>query len=503
MLMLAGMLTQTSFGQATTDTIPKRDSLLSELQDGMLDNTPVISLDENDMGGGGSQNVASMLTAGRDPFYAATGFNWSAVRFRMRGYDNDNFSTYMNGVPMDNLDNGFTPYGVWGGLNDVMRNRDVSYGLRFNTFNFGDIGSNTHIDARASKQRKQTSVKYAASNRTYRHLMMVTHGSGMNKNGWAYAGSVSRRYSNEGFVPGTYYDGWSYFGAVDKRINTRNLLSLVVFGAPTENSRQSAAVQEAFDLSGTNFYNPSWGYQNGKKRSANVGRTNQPTAILSHDMKLSANTSLLTGISYSTGKRSVTALDWYNAPDPRPDYYRYLPSYYNSLTRRDLVQFNQLTDKWKNDESIRQINWMRLYDANRNNIRSVTDANGIVGNIVTGKRANYVLEERITKTDKLNFNTTINSTVNENLDLTGGISYMSQKNRYYKEVNDLLGADFYVNRNQFAERDFPMNPLAAENDLDNPNRILHQGDKFGYDYNLVANRIGGWAQGVFLSLIHI
>jgi hypothetical protein len=34
----------------------------------------------------------------------------------------------MNSIPMDNLDNGFTPYGLWGGLNDVMRNRDVSLG---------------------------------------------------------------------------------------------------------------------------------------------------------------------------------------------------------------------------------------------------------------------------------------------------------------------------------------------------------------------------------------
>src|SRR5690606_15713029 len=118
-----------------TDTLPKRDSaIFEELKENVLDNIPVISLDENDMGDGATQNISSVLTAGRDPFYSAASFNFSPLRFRIRGYDNDLFGTYMNGIPMDNLDNGFTPYGQWGGLNDVMRNRDVAYGLNTSTF---------------------------------------------------------------------------------------------------------------------------------------------------------------------------------------------------------------------------------------------------------------------------------------------------------------------------------------------------------------------------------
>src|SRR5438477_11664282 len=33
--------------------------------------------------------------------------------------------------------------------------------------------------------------------------------------------------------------------------------------------------------------------------------------------------------------------------------------------------------------------------------------------------------------------------------------------------------------------------------MDNPNRILHVGDKFGYDYNIRISKVSGWAQGVF------
>lgn len=481
-----------------TDTLPKKDTLLEEIKEGVLDNIPTVSLDENDMGDGGSQNVSSLLTAGRDPFHSAASFNFSALRFRIRGYDNDLFSTYMNGIPMDNLDNGFTPYGLWGGLNDVLRNRDISWGLNNNTFTYGDIGSNTNIDSRASRQRAQTSISYAASNRNYNNRIMITHSTGLSKRGWAFTFSGSRRWAGEGYVPGTYYDGWGYFGAVDKRIGQNHLLSLTVFGAPTENGRQGASVQEMMDLAGTNYYNPNWGYQNGKKRNASIGRTNQPVIILTHDFRLSNNTTLTTGAGYSFGNRSVTALDWYNAADPRPDYYRYLPSYTSTwASTTDPVQGQMLYDLMKNDVNYRQINWQRLYDVNRASFATINDANGIPGNMVSGLRSRYIIEERVINTKRLNANSVINTKFSDNIDFTAGASYQVQVNHYYKKIDDLLGGEFYVNLNQFAERDYPTDNVANQNDINNPNRILHEGDRFGYDYNIHISKASGWAQGVF------
>ncbi len=484
---------------AQVDSTAKRDSAITEeIKSGMLDNLPTVSLDENDLGDGGSQNVSSLLTAGRDPYHSAASFNFSSVRFRIRGYDNDLFSTYMNGIPMDNLDNGFTPYGLWGGLNDVMRNRDVSWGLSYNTFAYGDIGSNTNIDTRASKQRAQTNIAYAASNRSYDNRIMITHSTGISKKGWAFTFSGSRRWADEGYVPGTYYNGWGYFVGVDKRIGQKHLLSFVGFGAPTENGRQGASVQEMLDLAGTHYYNPNWGYQNGKKRNASIGRTNQPVFILTHDWRINNKSTLITAAGYSFGNRSVTALDWYNAADPRPDYYRYLPSYtgqWASVT--DDVQAQELYNLMKNDINYRQINWQHLYDVNRDSYATIHDANGIPGNDVSGHRSRYIIEERIINTERFNANSTLNTKFGDNIDFMAGASYQMQRNHYYKKVDDLLGGDFYVNVNQFAERDYPTDNSAIQFDLDNPNRILHVGDRFGYDYNINISRAAGWAQGVF------
>ena len=105
-------------------------TITEEVKEATLENIPVVSLDDNDGQDGSAQNISGQLNAGRNPFYDAANFHFSAVRFRLRGYDADLASTFINGVPMENLDNGFTPYGQWGGLNDVLRNRESAYGDR-------------------------------------------------------------------------------------------------------------------------------------------------------------------------------------------------------------------------------------------------------------------------------------------------------------------------------------------------------------------------------------
>ena len=111
----------------------------------------------------------------------------------MRGYNGDESNTFMNGTPLENLDNGFSPFGLWGGLNEVTRNRDMVISLNPSSFAFGGLGTTTNIDSRASKQRKQTQISYAFSNRLFQHRTSFTHSTGISKKGWAFTFSGSRR----------------------------------------------------------------------------------------------------------------------------------------------------------------------------------------------------------------------------------------------------------------------------------------------------------------------
>ena len=479
-----------------TDTTAQPDSVNAEfLKDNVPDNIPTISLQDNDFSDAGSQNISSQLTAGRDPFYNAARFNFSAARFRLRGYDADFSSVYINGIPMDNLDNGFTPSALWGGLNDVFRNRDDNFGARYNTFGFGDISTTTNIDVRASKQRQQTSIGYALSNGNYAHHFSVTHSTGLSKNGWAFTASGSYRYAGEGYVPGTYYNGASWFIAADKKIGQNQLLSFIAFGAPAENGKQAAATQEMINLAGTHYYNPSWGYQNGSKRNANVAKNNQPFFIVTHEYRISNSTSLVSSASYSFGENSVSGIDWYNVPDPRPDYYRYLPSYYEASDNPAMAQ--SVKDVLSNSEAARQINWDNLYNVNRDNISTINNANGVAGSAVSGNRSFYILGERVTNVKRFAANVVLNSRLSNHINLTGGISFQFTRNNYFQRAEDLLGGQFWVNLNSFAQRDFPDNNAAYQNDLNHPNRIVYKGGKYGYDYNININKPQEWIQLVF------
>lgn len=475
-----------------TDTTIKKDTSITEILNNVQDNMPTITLSDEDLNddGSNSYNVSSILGASRNPFLSAAAFSFSPARFRLRSYENGD-ATYLNGLDFTGLDNGFTPYGLWTGLTNVMRSRENAYGLEPNNFAIGSIGLNSNIDLRAGAQWAQTQIGYAISNRNYTHRIIFTHGSGFNKKGWAYALMLSPRYANEGYVAGTYYRNLSYYAAVDKKLNDKNTLSLIAFGAPTENGRQGPSTQEAMDLTGSNYYNPSWGYQNGKVRNSNVAETFQPAFMGVYEYKPKANSRWLTTVAYTFGKRKTSGIDWYNAPDPRPDYYRYLPSYYDSS---ELKKANDLRSMIKANPDLLQLNWHKLYDVNRGNVQTATDGNG---NTITGKRSLYILSNRVIDQKRIMANTVYNTKLTHHMGLTVGANYQNQKNHYYQEVKDLLGGDYFINLNQFAQRAYPQDANKWQNDLNNPNRIVKNGEKYGYDYNMTMSRGALWAQGLW------
>lgn len=453
------------------------------------DDLPIVALNENERAENTISFLPSLLTANRDAFISAAAFHFNISRFKMRGYDGQYSGTLINGISMNNPDDGNTQWGLWSGLNDVTRNAQMSFGLRPAEYSFGNIGNTVSIDMRAFKQRAQTQSSYSFSNRSYAHRWILSHSKGMNKEGWAFSVSGSLRYANEGYVAGTSYAGASYFAAVDKRLNENDILSLVFFGAATESGRQSPVLEESATLLNTHRYNSYWGYQDGKRRNANMSKGHQPVLLLILDHRINNQSSLVTTISGIAGAKSATALDWYKAADPRPDYYRYLPGY-----QPDSILRLAIADEIRNNIHLQQVNWDRLYHVNRISRETVTDANGINGNSFSGLRSHYIIEERIINLRRLTASTVYNSLPAQNILFAAGISLQWQASHYFKKVNDLLGGEFYVDWNQFAERDAGGSEEAIQNDLNRPNRILTAGDKYGYDYSVINHRSNAWAQ---------
>jgi hypothetical protein len=244
-----------------------------------------------------------------------------------------------------------------------------------------------------------------------------------------------------------------------------------------------------YDLAGSNYYNPNWGYQNGEVRNSREYIIHQPVTMLRHDWKISPTTSLMTSVGYQFGNYGSTRLDWYDAPDPRPDYYRKLPSYALDQENKDAV-----TAFYKESEENRQLNWHAMYAANASRDYTILNVNGVEGNNVQGKLAAYVQESENYDNKKFSFNTVLNKAITNKLSLTAGLQYLAENVHYYRRLEDLLGADFYLDFNRFALRDFPSNPDAGQNDLNRPNRIVQVGDIYGHNYNINNQRATAWGQ---------
>ncbi len=444
-----------------------------------------VSDDDNGM----SSSVSGILNSNYDAFVRIASYNFGPLRYRIRGYGSDQVTVLINNIPMNDAITGNTIWSQWGGLNDVFRARTSVQGLFSSEFSFGGLYGSNFIDASASNQRPQTRVTYSATNRSYRNRLMFTHSSGLRKNGWAYSVSGSMRWSESGYIPGTYYDGKSYFVAVDKVINDRHKLGVISFGTPTIYGKMAPVVGEIYDVA-DKYYNPNWGYQNGEVRNAKERQTFMPTTILNYTYTPSKKNILYIALSNQSGTHANTTLDWYNAPDPRPDYYRYLPSYQTDSGLNATV-----TNELRNDPNKLQINWDKIYNTNYQSRDTLRDADGNI--LKTGRWSRYIQGAFVEKVNKWTLSPTWLSVISDNISMTTGLIYQHQKMENYKQIKDLLGGEFYVNLNQFARREYAANNEVEQYNLLEPNKVLSVDDKYNYDYNSIVNNTSIWNQWVF------
>jgi len=454
---------------------------------------PLISLSDSDFGDGQDEGISGLLSASGDVFARNTDYNLSVGRFRVRGYDSENVAVHLNGIPMNDLESGWASYSIWGGLNQATRVKQTAYGLGASDFSFGAFGGSLNIDTRASEQRKQVKVSYVATNRqNYNNRLMVSGATGMQSNGWGFTAAASRRWAQNGFVPGTFYDAYSYFIGVDRKLNKQHSLNFTFLGASQNRGRSTGAVQEIQDIAGDNLYNPYWGFQNGEVRNSRVARLHQPIGILRHDWVKDASFSISTSISYQDGKNGSTALDWQNASDPRPDYYRKLPSAIGN--EETALEVELLLSQ---NEALRQVKWDDLYDVNRNNFETIANSGGIEGNNISGNRSAYIVAERRYDSKRANFSTVLEKIFSDQITVQGGVTIQRFTKDNFTVVDDLLGGDYFLNINQFAERDFVGDDVKNQHDLDSPNRVVREGDTYGYHYLSNINRDDAWAQTQF------
>lgn len=504
-----------------------------------------IEFDDED--GLSSQTISGLLYSKGDVFTGTASYGFSAARYRIRGYEQRYESTYINGINFNDGERGRFNYSSIGGLNYAFRNKELINNFAPNSYSYGNLGNTTNIDVRASKYARGGNVSVSATNRSYWLRAQATYATGLMANGWAVAVSGSYRWSDESVNhagslfsrnEGTFYNAGALFVSAEKVFNDHHSLNIAAYCAPTERAGSSALTQETVDLTST-YYNPYWGWYNGKKRNSRIVHSYDPTLLLNYDWNISEGQSLKIGLGAHYSMYSNSALTFYNAPDPRPDYYRNLPSYqlggwglagdgkfYHDYAYRmsggtadwqggdpskivtNVPAYNSLKEGWlngygKEGDNTTQLDWDAMYTANASN--NLINPTGM---------AKYMIERRHNNIFETALNATYENKTFDHLNIVAGLEGKYSKGSHYKTIDDLMGANQWYDIDPFSDRDINdlsdnmesmTNEEAAKvrlndmNDLDeNGNaKIVTKGKKFGYNYDLNITRISAFAHNAW------
>ena len=448
-----------------------------------VDNTSAIPFNEMTkadidfrLGGRGLPKALSTLPN----VFVENGGGWDDENVYVRGFD-DRYTSYLiNGVPMNDMENGNLYFSNWSVLADVASVVQVQRGAGSVNLATPSLGGVVNFMSAPASTEPGVVVKQEVGEYQYSKTA-VTVNSGLLMDGkLALMASASRRTADRLFALGTYSDAWSYYFNASYSINNDNRLEFIALGSP--------------QFHGQNFYN---------NRISNY----------SHELALEmgvAEEDLRTeyGLDWSpradeletpyTGKRAVASwvpFDGWNNKI-RSQRSTTVLNERNNYFHKPIVQLNwyaNLDDSttmatsfyysggegggsgsigsllWKSDGSGRD------FDATI--ARNMSDAQWVDGygyqsrGILRGSRNNQYTFGIMSKMEK---------EMSSTLSMTYGLDLRTAKVEHYREVYDLLGGDFFY-------------------DASNPNWTDEQkrrtlGDKISYDNTNTVDWLGGYVQ---------
>jgi len=289
--------------------------------------------------------------------------------------------------------------------------------------------------------------------------------SGKMENGWGFtlAGSFKRGY---GWVDGTFTRGIFWYGKVEK-ITGKHLISLSALGAP---QRHGQRVQKE----SIGVYDPDFALEQG------IDTTGIPNYGVGYNMHVGSLMRYDVVAGERTNEKSETLnerVNYYHKPQfALKDVWRFSDRNflstvaYLSLGNGGGTRLDQNPNPASGYLENGQIDFQTIYDTN----------SGLNPPLFSGD--DYNINYLVSSTERYAFNyikTSVNNhfwygalsiyshEVNEKLNLSGGLDYRSYRGEHYREVYDLLGADYIQKTDDY--------------DFNNANTVKREGDKIEFN----------------------
>jgi iron complex outermembrane receptor protein len=383
----------------------------------------------------GSQEFPEVLKSTPGVYATKSGGGFGDGRINLRGFNSENVAVMINGVPVNDMENGRVFWSNWAGLSDVTSAMQVQRGLGASKVAVPSIGGTINILSKTSDVQKGGNIIASTGNDGYQKYGF-TLSTGLMDNGLAATVSFAK-IEGEGYVDGTQFKGFNYFVNLSKEINENHKLSFTSFGAPQRHGqRQNRSTIDTYrNAESGNRFNPDWGYKNGQVTHIEDNFYHKSQTSLNHYWTMSDVSSLSTAVyaSFGTGGGGGTA-----------------------GTNRDLF-------------SVRLGGSDQPVDLD--NIVEINRANGALGSeaILRASRNDHQWYGVLS---------TFKTKVSDNLDLIAGLDWRTYTGKHFREVTDLLGGQYYFD----------------DNNVNNPNAALSVGDKMGYNNDGQVGWLGFFGQ---------
>lgn len=381
----------------------------------------------------GSQEFPEILKSTPGVYATKSGGGFGDGRINVRGFDSQNVAVLINGVPVNDMENGRVYWSNWAGLTDATSLMQVQRGLGASKVAVPSIGGTINIISKATDMEKGGYAFASAGNDAYSKFGFGIS-SGLSDNGWAFTISGSKTQGN-GYVDGTQFLSYSYYVNIAKRFNSSHEITFTGIGAKqTHGQRQDQSLLLDYELSDRGIrYNPDWGYKSGQVVHIEDNFYHKPQFSLNHYWTISPNSQLSTAVyaSYGTGGGGGTAGDnKFNNPDYRVD---------------GVVDLDRIV---RENQEVYDFGAVSILRASRND------------------HSWYGVLSSFTQD------------FDNGLSLLAGVDLRSYRGKHFQEVTDLLGAAYYLD----------------DNDINNPINAAKVGDKFNYNDDGIVKWAGGFLQ---------
>lgn len=249
-----------------------------------------------------TQEFPELLKSTPGVYASKRGGGYGDGRINIRGFSSENVAVMINGVPVNDMENGAVYWSNWAGLGDVTSSMQVQRGLGASKVAVPSIGGTVNIITRTTDAEAGGNFYTGIANDGYLKYGML-YSTGLSNKGFSATVSASKIYG-EGYVDGTEFFGYNYFVNLSQQINESHTLSFSAFGAQQEHGQRynRSTISELLSTeSGPKKFNKDWGYKNGEVYHQSYNFYHKPQISLNHFWKINDNSVLSTAVYASFG----------------------------------------------------------------------------------------------------------------------------------------------------------------------------------------------------------